>query len=300
MNMSFNLQEIENNLCTNKLGRSSIPNELWDEIGSTNDRAIELAKEGTEEGVFIIARSQSGGRGRQGRTWVSPPDSGIFMSILLRPKLSPSDLPLISLATGVAVSEALESRCGINAGLKWVNDIVVSGKKLGGILAEVPGSGSAGSTHIHPPLSTPAHTRRESDPQERKLLPAAVIVGIGINLFHERETLPDELKDRITSVKDHSTIKTDANKVVAEILNCLERQYNNLLHGAPELVLAEWKNRSITLGKKVRATIRDDTVEGNAIDLTENGALILRLDNGETQILHGGEITIRLADGDYA
>lgn len=298
--MSFNLQEIENNLCTNKLGKSSIANELWDEIGSTNDRAIELAKEGTGEGVFIIARSQLGGRGRQGRTWVSPLDSGIFMSILLRPKLSPSDLPLISLATGVAVSEALESTCDIKAGLKWVNDIVVAGKKLGGILAEMPGSRRADSSEVDARRNLRGNGVANKNGEERKILPAAVIVGIGINLFHEKEGLPDELRDRITSIRDHSSNETNANKLVAEILNCLESQYNNLLHGAPEFVLEEWKQRSITLGKRVRATIGDDTIEGNAIDITESGALILQLDSGETQVLHAGEISIRLADGNYA
>ncbi len=298
--MPFNLQEIENNLCTNKLGKSSIPNELWDEIGSTNDRAIELAKDGTGEGVFIIARSQLGGRGRQGRKWVSPPDSGVFMSILLRPKLSPSDLPLISLATGVAVSEALESTCGIKAGLKWVNDIVVAGKKLGGILAEMPGSRRADASEVAAGRTLRGNSVGTKNGEERKILPAAVIVGIGINLFHEKGSLPDELKDRITSVKDHSSIETNANRLVAEILNCLESQYNNLLHGAPEFVLDEWKQRSITLGKRVRATIGDDTIEGNAIDITESGALILQLDSGETEVVHAGEISIRLADGNYA
>lgn len=299
--MPFNLQEIEKNLCTNKLGKALIPNELWDEIGSTNDRAIELAKEGAGEGVLIIARSQLGGRGRQGRTWVSAPDAGIFMSMLLRPKLSPADLPLISLATGVAVSEALESTCGIKAGLKWVNDIVVAGKKLGGILAEMPGSRRADVSENESRRNTMAGgAATGSNGAERKILPAAVIVGIGINLFHESESLPDEMKDRVTSVREHSANEPDSNKLVAEILNCLESQYNNLLHGAPEFVLEEWKQRSITLGKRVRATIGDDTVEGNAIDITESGALIVQLDSGETQVLHAGEISLRLADGNYA
>lgn len=284
--MSFNLQEIENYLCTNILGKSTTANELWDEIGSTNDRAIELAKSGCDEGVFVIARSQTGGRGRQGKSWISPPDSGIFMSILLRPKLNPSDMPLISLATGVAVSEALDSVCGIQAGLKWVNDIVINGRKLGGILAEMPGSlRGQGST---------AQTANKG-----KLLEPAVIVGIGINLSIERESLPNELKDKISAVSEHCK-NFDANKIVAEILNCLEGQYRNLLLGAPEFILEEWKRRSITIGKCIRATIGDDSIEGEAIDITDSGALVLQTDSGEQRILHAGEISIRLVDGSYA
>ena len=285
--MSFNLQVIENNLCTNKLGKSSAANELWDEIGSTNDRAIELARSGADEGVFVMARSQSGGRGRQGKSWVSPPDAGIFLSILLRPTLNPADMPLLSLATGVAVSEALETTCAVKAGLKWVNDIVVYGKKLGGILAEMPGANRADITN------TPAH-------EGRKLLVPAVIIGIGINLLHDKDSLPEDLKEKVTSLRESSQREFDANVIVAEILNCLEGQYNHLLHSAPEFVLDEWRKRSVTLGKDIRATIGDDNVEGKAIDITESGALILELASGETKILHAGEISIRLADGSYA
>ncbi|MBX9568235.1 MAG: biotin--[acetyl-CoA-carboxylase] ligase [Candidatus Obscuribacterales bacterium] len=277
--MAFNLDQIEKNLCTNFLGKASVANELWDEIGSTNDRALELAKAGADEGVFVLARSQSGGRGRQGKSWISRPDSGIFMSILLRPTLPPADIPLISLAAGVAVSEALENICSIKAGLKWVNDIVINGKKLGGILAEMHGSQTASAGKI--------------------LLPA-VIVGIGINLTNDRESLPDDLKDKVTSVSEHSNIEPEPNAIVAEIINCLEGQYNSLLHAVPELVLEEWKRRSVTIGKHIRATAGDGNVDGEAINITNSGALILKTETGDERILHAGEISIRLSDGTYA
>ncbi len=278
----FDLGSIEAGLDTYIIGKAG-KNELWDEIGSTNDRAIQVAQEGAAEGVIILARMQNGGRGRQGRTWLSARDAGIFLSIILRPPLDQSVLPLISFVAGVAAAEAIESSSGIKIGLKWVNDLVFDGKKLGGILAEMPGAKHA-------------NTERGNG----IILPPAVILGMGINLALNADMIPDELKNKVESLDNICGKKIDANFLLSEFCNSLENQYKHLLHSAPELVLEQWKKYSHTLGKRIKASSGNVELEGVAEDLSESGALILRLDNGEKRLLHAGEITIRLEDGRYA
>ncbi|HEY9720025.1 MAG TPA: biotin--[acetyl-CoA-carboxylase] ligase, partial [Trichormus sp.] len=119
------LEKIEKRLTSGVIGRSSWNNELWQTIDSTNSRAAQLAAEGAPEGVIVLARQQTAGRGRLGRVWVSPPDAGIYLSVILRPaELLPAELALITLAVGVAVSSAIERCAGVKVGLKWVNDLV--------------------------------------------------------------------------------------------------------------------------------------------------------------------------------
>lgn len=285
----LDLSLIEAALTTYIIARSK-SNELWDEIGSTNDRAIELAHEGAAEGTLVLARQQTGGRGRQGRTWVSPADSGIFASLILRPTIDASALPLISFAAGVAAAQAIEHVLGLRIGLKWVNDLVYGGKKLGGILAEMPGSQTAA-----------ARATDSSDPKSPQwVMPPAVVLGIGINLRHNNDELPPELQGRVESLDRLSGKQVDANQIVAEFCNSLEDQYNNLRHSASEIVLAEWKHYSATLGKQIKATVGNEEVEGLAEDIAESGALVLRRNDGSEQLLYAGEISIRLQDGSYS
>lgn len=278
----FDISLIEAGLDTQIIGRTG-KNELFDEIVSTNDRAIELARSGAPEGVLVLARQQMGGRGRQGRSWLSPPDSGVFMSLILRPTLEFSALPLFSFAAGVAAAEAVERAAGVKIALKWVNDLVAGDKKAGGILAEMPGVLKTAVNH-----------------SDGWILPPAVILGIGINLSVGDEDLPDELKGRVASLDALSGAEVDANYLVSEICNSLEAQYNHLRYGASECVLAEWKKRSATLGKRVRAFCGNEHLEGIAVDIAESGALILRMDSGEIRELYAGEVSIRLNDGRYA
>ena len=294
----IDLSLIDAALSTYIIARSKT-NELWDEIGSTNDRAIELAHDGAVEGTLVLARQQTGGRGRQGRSWVSPKDSGIFASVILRPTIDASTLPLISFAAGVAAAQAIERVLSVRIGLKWVNDLVYDGRKLGGILAEKPGSQTATSRGRN--AASGAHVSpgpHGAEPQW--VLPSAVILGVGINLKHDDEILPPELKGRVESL-DHLFGKpVDANQIVAEFCNAFEDQYNNLRHSASEIVLAEWKSYSHTLGKQIRATVGNEILEGLAEDIADSGALVLQLKDGSRQLLYAGEISIRLQDGSYS
>lgn len=255
-------------LVTKRIGRTSIPNEIWNEIDSTNTRALELAADGAPHGLVVAARQQTAGRGRQGKTWVSPLDAGLYISFLLRPQVELTQIPLISLATGAAVARALRSACGIQVGLKWVNDIVYDGKKLGGILAEMPNRNT-------------------------------LVVGIGINLRDLHEQMPDELKGRSVSVEEIVGSPVSANQVAANLMLELEHAYSLLEAGEKTQIVELWKVHAVTLGKVIRAHVGNEVIEGLAKDIAVDGSLILETLAGDRR-LHAGEISIRLKDGSYA
>ncbi|MFN8657039.1 MAG: biotin--[acetyl-CoA-carboxylase] ligase [Candidatus Obscuribacterales bacterium] len=199
----LDLPQFESHLKTRVLGRAACTNELWDEIDSTNTRATQLAAGGAPEGVVVMARLQTAGRGRQGRTWVSPPNSGIYISFLLRPTLPPQAVPLMSLATGVAVVEAVANVTGLAVGLKWVNDIVADGKKVGGILAEM--------TTSTDPANPGAGSSR------------SLVVGVGLNI-HLEETDPGRrTATRVQWLERLSGQAIDYNLLAAELCLCLEK-----------------------------------------------------------------------------
>ncbi len=262
-------KNIEDALTTELIGRGVC--ELHDTIDSTNSRAAVLAREGAPAGSLIVARQQTAGRGRQGRTWISPPDAGIAMSILLRPEIPLTRLPLITLATGVAVAQAVEALCGIQLGLKWVNDLTAGGKKVGGILAEMPGQ--------------------------------ALVIGIGINLRLDEGNIPDDLKHRIDWLENLAGRPLEPSLLVAEICRFLERQYFSLLEGKSQAIIDSWKHYSVTLGKEVMVVSPTGdsarNISGRAVDIAESGALLIEKTDGTRVELSAGEISLRSLDGSY-
>ena len=174
------------------------------------------------------------------------------------------------MAVGVAVARAIRNSVGVDVGLKWVNDLVVDGRKLGGILCEMSARPSGN----------------------------ALIIGIGINVRFEVDELPDDLREKMTWLEKITGQPVDPNVVIAEIANQVEEVYLLLLGKQSDLVLAEWRKRSITLGRRIIATSGERTIEGEAIDIAPSGALIV--DDGKEKIeLHAGEISVRNADGSY-
>lgn len=277
-NSRFALDVIETHLTSTVVGRSKTDaNEIWQVLDSTNNRASDLARAGAGEGLFVLARQQTAGRGRQGKNWLSQVDSGVYISFLLRPELKPASLPLLSFVAGLACVEAIELTCGLRPGLKWVNDLVYDGRKLGGILCEAPG--------------------QETKNHEQK---SAVIIGIGINLDLASSDLPHELKDRVAALDMLCGKQVDANLLVASLCSALEKYYFLLRSGKGETIIKLWKERSTTLGKTIRATFADKEICGLATDVATDGALIISTKEGPEIRLHAGEISIRLADGSYA
>ena len=260
-------QRLDNLASENGHSSDLSKNELWDEIDSTNTRAAALAALGCPEGVMVIARQQTAGRGRLGRAWISPPDAGISFSVVLRPKIELSRLPLITLATGVAVAQAIEASVGVRPGLKWVNDLTLSGRKLGGILAEMPSQ--------------------------------ALIIGIGINVRLKADELPAEMKDKVEWLERAVVGPVDPNLIVMELAHKLEAQYELLKAGKTEEILGLWRAYSVTLGQMIEARSANQVIKGKAIDIADSGALIVEAEDGSRTELVAGEISLRLQDGSY-
>jgi BirA family biotin operon repressor/biotin-[acetyl-CoA-carboxylase] ligase len=234
----------------------------FDSLPSTNTEAANQAIRGAAEGLCIIAREQTKGRGREGRTWISPKDSGLYFSIVLRPRLSVSDLPLITLMAAVAVHRALETAFGLITDIKWPNDIYAEEKKLCGILAETVETDSG----------------------------RAVILGIGINLSDE--ALPVELKETATSLQSLLGAKPDIEKLLEALTQSISFDYL-ILHSENgiESTLQNWKARSsYTEGKSVRVILANESFEGITRGLNTDGSLRIETANGNTKTVRAGDV----------
>jgi BirA family biotin operon repressor/biotin-[acetyl-CoA-carboxylase] ligase len=231
----------------------------YDTLDSTNTEALKQARQGAAEGLCIVARQQSAGRGRHGRTWVSEKDVGLYFSIILRPKFETQYLPLITLMTGVAVQDTL-AEIGIRSDIKWVNDILVNGKKISGILAETTETATG----------------------------LAAIVGIGINI--RSSNFPPELADTATSIEDqtHST----TNFPTETLTKYLSFHYDVLQNeNGPATIVDEWRKRSSYFsGKQVRVKLENETLTGVTDGLEPDGALRLKKENGEIAIVQAGDV----------
>jgi len=233
----------------------------FDTIDSTNSEAARRAKLGADEGLCIIAREQTAGRGRRGRLWVSNKDAGLYFSIVLRPKLDARHLPLITLMTGIAVYDTLEG-FGLKPDIKWVNDILINDKKICGILAET--------------MDTPSGL--------------AVIVGIGVNLA-PRDS--EELSETATSINELvNAQKIAISDVQSGLIEQLRHWYAILSDdNGNHRILAEWRRRSTYFsGKQVRIAIENETFEGVTDGLEENGALRVRIGDGGLRIVQAGDV----------
>jgi len=233
----------------------------YKEVVSTNDLARELALEGAEEGTVITADFQTKGRGRQGSAWSSPAGQGILLSIILRPNLPLEQSQLITLLASLAVVRAVENVYSIKPTIKWPNDIYVDTKKLGGLLTE---SGLHGDRLDY------------------------VIIGLGFNVNSDIEDLP---QDSI-SIKEIIGQTTSVEDIRNEVLTQLDYYYNILNTSQTEQILEEYRKRSLLLNKQVKAVFKGKDIEGQAVDVNNKGALIVRLDTGLEIELHSSEVEL--------
>lgn len=230
-------------------------------VDSTNTYLKTLAEKGEREGCVVVARRQTSGRGRHGRSFFSPADTGLYMSVLLRPEVSVKEALFITGMTAVATASAIETVSNKKCGIKWVNDIFVEGKKVAGILCEGSFDHDADKVNY-------------------------VIVGIGVNLCQPKEDFPIELREIATSLGDGSV--RDA--LLEQILYRLFALYDEL---PSHDFLTEYKERSVLLGKRVKV-LGNEGIEGVAIDIDGECRLILKTDSGETVSLSSGEVSVRL------
>jgi len=233
----------------------------FDSIDSTNTEALRHARNGAEEGLCIVSRQQTAGRGRHGRVWESPSGAGLYLSLVLRPKIEPEFLPLITLTTGVAVHDTL-TEVGLKPDIKWPNDVLINERKISGILAEMCESGSG----------------------------VAVVVGIGINLTSKN--FPPELAATATSIEDELKRGVAISELEISLLKYLQYFYGVLREsGGPVAILTEWKRRSTYAdGKSVRVSLENSSITGITDGLEANGALRVRTDTGAVMIVQAGDV----------
>ncbi len=232
------------------------------ETSSTNDELKRLALSGEKNTVLFIAESQTAGRGRKGRSFFSPKNTGIYMSLLLHPDLSPEECTLITPLCAVAVAEAIENVTDIKADIKWVNDIFVGGKKVAGILTE-------GS-----------FTQRGAD---------YIIAGIGINLAMPEEGFPEEIRDIAGSL----TEKADSLRemLIAETVN---RFMYHLSRIKSRDFIPLYRDRLFFLGNEITVLSLDGNYRATAVDIDSYCRLIVKTEDGEIKILGSGEISVKL------
>jgi len=238
--------EIQWGLNTKIIGKKII---VLDTVTSTMDEAFRLGNGNCREGTVVCAEAQSKGRGRLGRVWSSPKARGLYFSFVLRPSLPLNQLAQLTLMSAVALAEAIEDISGLAPLIKWPNDILLEDRKLAGILTEL---------------------RAESDQVK------FVVIGIGLNV----NTSPHQLTQGASSLKVAAGQSFNRVLVFQAVLRSLDKWYSRLLHHEFVLVMEEWKKRSATLNKRVRIADSDGIIEGQAIDLDEDGALLIRKDNG--------------------
>lgn len=246
--------------------KGSIGREIffYETVGSTNTIASDLAEK-TIEGAVVIADSQQKGRGRLGRKWESPPGVNIYMSIILRPKIESKEATLITIMAAVACATALRRVTGLHVTIKWPNDLMVSDKKIGGILSE---------------LKTD-HGRIIS-----------AIVGIGMNVNVGIDAYPADVQEIATSVKNETGMSYSREVVISEILNEIDYWYKILNGMGKGILLLEWQKLTSTLGREVKVTVGKETFTGLAESIDSEGMLILRLPSGMLKKINSGDLTI--------
>jgi BirA family transcriptional regulator, biotin operon repressor / biotin---[acetyl-CoA-carboxylase] ligase len=235
----------------------------FDSIDSTNLEAMRQAKAGAAEGLCVIAREQTRGRGRLDRSWYSPKDAGLYLSVILRPSFEIGRWPLIGLAAALAVFDALENACDLRADIKWPNDIVVNDRKLAGILAETVETPDGG----------------------------AVVLGIGINLASKN--LPVELSESATSITAMNNSRPiDRESVIAELIKSLSRRYQTLYtDDGCHQTIHEWcANSSYGFDREVRVVLANESFEGVTRGLEWDGALRVETSEGAVRIVRAGDV----------
>ncbi|MGN1008420.1 MAG: biotin--[acetyl-CoA-carboxylase] ligase [Butyricicoccus sp.] len=251
---------------TEVLGRDLL---VVPETGSTNTTIKQEYAASRAEGFTLIAEQQTAGRGRLGRTFCSPPGGGLYMSLLLRPHLPLDRLNFLTIAAAVAVCRAIESTAGFRPGIKWVNDVLMDGKKLCGILTEAAIEGETGAIDY-------------------------AVLGIGVNLRLDRAALPDDVCAVAGALSDFTDTVPRRAALAAAILRELERVYRLLNAGDTAAVLAEYRALLCCLDQPVRVVSPAGSYDAVCRGVNDQGNLIVERPDGTRDTLRSGEISIRL------
>jgi len=240
---------------------------LWfPSIDSTNTRARELARQGAPHGTVLIADHQTGGRGRRGRSFHSPAGSGIYMSVILRPRCAPQQVMHLTCAAAVAMCDAVEAAAGFRPGIKWTNDLVCGRRKIAGVLTEL-GFDNRGNVDF-------------------------AVIGIGINCCQQEGDFPEDIRNIAGSLSSVSGQQIDRIKVAAAMVDALYRMDATLLTEKAH-ILNRYRWDCITLGQEISLVRGDEVRHGTALDIDDDGALIVRFPDGNTEAVNSGEVSVR-------
>lgn len=238
----------------------------YESVTSTNVLAKELATQGAPHGTILLASHQSAGRGRLGRSFHSPNHSGLYLSLLLRPRCNADALMHLTCSAAVAACDALEAACGCRPGIKWTNDLVWGTKKVGGILTELGWTGDGKLDYA--------------------------IIGIGVNRTQQPADFPQELQNMAASVSMMTDRSVDAVTLAAEMIRAFYRMDQSLLSGKGE-IMARYRADCITLGKDICLLAPDGVQYGHALDVDDQGALTVRFADGTVRAVAAGEVSVR-------
>lgn len=270
-NKGYRLKNIGNLLSKEAVGhylgsfKDKLNVTVLETVSSTNDYLKELAAKGAEDGTVVISSHQTKGKGRLGRSFYSPENTGVYLSILLRPKLSLSECLLLTTSAAVAVAEAVENVTGKNVMIKWVNDVFLNGKKICGILTEASTDIECGGLSY-------------------------AVVGIGLNICEPPGGFPDEIKDVAGAIFENSNQAPRA-KLAADII----KRFYGFYETIPERTFLDgYIKRSNLLGKKVKVINGENISPATAIDIDRDCRLLVRFENGEKKWLSSGEVSVKL------
>jgi BirA family biotin operon repressor/biotin-[acetyl-CoA-carboxylase] ligase len=248
--------EITSHLNTKFIGKKIY---YFEVLSSTMDEAVKLGLAGSPEGTVVLAETQTRGRGRLGRHWFSPKYKGIYFSLILRPKILPNATPMLTLLCAVSICEAIKENLGLEAQIKWPNDIFMHHKKLGGILTEL---------------------NAEMD------LVRFAVIGIGLNVNTDKKNL----LTGATSLKEQKKEQVNRLALLQDILRRIEKNYLFFnAHGAAD-VINKWREYSLTLGKRIKVICQKAHLEGEAVDIDVDGGLLVRKDSGLVEKIMAGDV----------
>ena len=257
------LEKIKEGLKTQFIGQNLL---LLTDTFSTNDLAKELASQGAKRGTVVLSEKQSHGRGRLGRKWISPV-GGLWFSIILNPNIKPKETFKLTFLTAVVIVQTLKTLFKLNAQIKWPNDILLNSKKVCGILSE---------------LITNPSGRLDS-----------VIVGIGLNVNIDLPSFPKSLRFSVTSIKHELHKEIDREFLLSTLLTEFEKYYLRFTEGDFDRILEEWKEHTCTLDSYVEVENLDKTINGQAVAIDKDGALLIKLENGAIHRVLTGDVIIK-------
>ena len=255
-------EEIQLSLQTKILGKNI---KYFTSTDSTNNQAKKLAAQGAPDGTIVVSEEQVGGRGRLSRAFFSPKYEGIWFSIILRPKFLPQEAPKCTLLAAVAIAKAIREVTGLDIGIKWPNDILYDNKKLVGILTEM----NAEMDCIN-----------------------YIVIGMGINVNIPYAQIPDDIKDKATSLSEITGKKISRIQLLNKILYNLEQLYITAQQQGFKSILNEWRKYSVTLNQNIKVIAPDETYTGVAVDIDDEGALLVNRDGKINRVL-AGDVSIR-------